>query len=316
MAGGESVERGARGYGREMARTRQSTGRAFTLIELLVVIAIIGILAAIIFPVFAQVKLSGFRSSDISNMNQVRTGMLLYKTDQGGTPPALLGYISPYEYAQGATILPADRYFGPLYPKRINSLTILKPALNRSANDLLVPAAWPQKDPRPENTAPIMDLTGDGQITAADDPLEARQAYSSSYGTTNNLQYYTTGPLRAQQIGATTDPSTGTAGRFYAVSGYDVGLVRTPGGEVYELRYTPFWTSLGVAGGSGSDDPRQLGYNEPPETTVITWNSSFRDYDANRNPVRNRKEIVLFLGGSARPADSLDMSQRSWRMIP
>lgn len=299
-----------------MARNRDLTGRAFTLIELLVVIAIIGILAAIIFPVFAQVKLSGYRSSDISNMNQVRTAMLLYKTDQGGSPPALLGYISPYEYAQGVTIVPADRYFGPLYSKRITSLSILKPALNRAANDLLVPAAWPQADNRGVGTAPIVDTNGDGQITAADDTAGARQAYASSYGSTNTLSYYTTGSTGVRQIGATTDPAATSAGRFYAVSGYDVGLVQTPGGDVYELHYTPFWTSLGVTTGGVADDPRQLGYNEPPENTVITWNSSFRDYDGSRNVVRNRKEIVLFLGGSARPYDARDMSDRSWRAIP
>lgn len=304
------------GCGREMAGKRDITQRAFTLIELLVVIAIIAILAAIIFPVFAQVKISGYRASDISNMNQIRTAMLLYKTDQGGAPPALLGYISPYEYAQGVTIVPADRYFGPLYPKRVNSISILKPALVRVENSLLVPAAWPQADSRAVGTAPIVDTNGDGQVTGADDTGGTRQAFSSTYGTTNTLNYYTTGPLRAQAIGSTTNSATNEAGRFYAVSGYDVGLVRTPGGDVYELRYTPFWTGLGVGGGSGSDDPRQMGYNEPPENTVITWNSTFRDYDPNRNVLRNRKEIVLFLGGAARPLDSRDVSDRSWRTTP
>ncbi|RYG29402.1 prepilin-type N-terminal cleavage/methylation domain-containing protein, partial [bacterium] len=289
-----------------MARNRDLTERAFTLIELLVVIAIIAILAAIIFPVFAQVKLSGYRSSDISNMNQIRTATLLYKTDQGGSPPALLGYISPYEYAQGATIVPADRYFGPLYSKRITSLSILKPALNRSSNDLLVPAAWPQADNRNVGTAPIVDTNGDGAITATDDIARARQAYASSYGTTNTLSYYTTGTTGAQKIGATNDPATTSAGRFYAVSGYDVGLVKTPGGDVYELRYTPFWTTFALdptvaTPGSVNDDPRQMGYNEPPENTVVTWNSSFRDYSPTGDVIRNRKEIVLFLGGSARP---------------
>ena len=293
------------------------TKRAFTLIELLVVIAIIAILAAIIFPVFSQAKLGGYRSSDISNMNQVRTAMLLYKTDQGGAPPALLGYISPYEYAQGATIVPADRVFDALYPKRIQSLSILKPALVRAPNDLLVPAAWPQADNRAVGTAPIVDTSGDGQLTAADDTASARQAYASTYGGTNNLRYFTTGSGPGEIIGATTSNAAVDAGRFYAVSGYDVGIVRTPNGDVFhELRYTPFWTALGVGTGGGNDDPRQMGYSEPPETTVVTWNSNFRDYDTNRNVVRNRKEIVLFLGGSARPADSRDVSDRSWRVTP
>jgi len=42
--------------------------KAFTLIELLVVIAIIAILAAILFPVFAQAKLAAKKTSDLSNL--------------------------------------------------------------------------------------------------------------------------------------------------------------------------------------------------------------------------------------------------------
>ena len=44
---------------------------AFTLIELLVVIAIIAILAAILFPVFAQAKLAAKKTSDLSNVKQL-----------------------------------------------------------------------------------------------------------------------------------------------------------------------------------------------------------------------------------------------------
>jgi prepilin-type N-terminal cleavage/methylation domain-containing protein len=41
--------------------------RAFTLIELLVVIAIIAILAAILFPVFAQAKLAAKQTKSLNN---------------------------------------------------------------------------------------------------------------------------------------------------------------------------------------------------------------------------------------------------------
>ena len=55
--------------------------RAFTLIELLVVIAIIAILAAILFPVFAQAKLAAKKASSISNNKQLGTASFLYMGD-------------------------------------------------------------------------------------------------------------------------------------------------------------------------------------------------------------------------------------------
>ncbi len=55
--------------------------RAFTLIELLVVIAIIAILAAILFPVFAQAKVAAQKTADLSNQKQHATATFLYAGD-------------------------------------------------------------------------------------------------------------------------------------------------------------------------------------------------------------------------------------------
>ncbi len=61
--------------------------KAFTLIELLVVIAIIAILAAILFPVFAQAKLAAKKTVDLSNMKQIGTMMLMYGNDYDDSFP-------------------------------------------------------------------------------------------------------------------------------------------------------------------------------------------------------------------------------------
>lgn len=55
--------------------------KAFTLIELLVVIAIIAILAAILFPVFAQAKLAAKKTSSLSNTKQVTLAAIMYGGD-------------------------------------------------------------------------------------------------------------------------------------------------------------------------------------------------------------------------------------------
>jgi prepilin-type N-terminal cleavage/methylation domain-containing protein/prepilin-type processing-associated H-X9-DG protein len=58
-----------------------STRAVFTLIELLVVIAIIAILAAILFPVFAQARAKARQTQCASNMRQIGVAALMYKQD-------------------------------------------------------------------------------------------------------------------------------------------------------------------------------------------------------------------------------------------
>lgn len=62
--------------------------KAFTLIELLVVIAIIAVLAAILFPVFAQAKEAAKKTACLSNLKGFGTAFALYLNDADGTYPA------------------------------------------------------------------------------------------------------------------------------------------------------------------------------------------------------------------------------------
>lgn len=65
----------------------RSVEGAFTLIELLVVIAIIAILAAILFPVFAQAREASYKATCSSNLRQLGIAFQMYAVDYDDTLP-------------------------------------------------------------------------------------------------------------------------------------------------------------------------------------------------------------------------------------
>src|SRR5690349_6647142 len=71
----------------EVIQMQSQKQRGFTLIELLVVIAIIAILAAILFPVFAQAKQPAKKTAELSNMKQIGLGFIMYASDSDDVAP-------------------------------------------------------------------------------------------------------------------------------------------------------------------------------------------------------------------------------------
>ncbi len=79
-------------------KSRQTTRRFFTLIELLVVIAIIAILAAILFPVFAQARDKARQISCLSNAKQIGVSLMMYVQDYDETFPTAWGQYGTNHY--------------------------------------------------------------------------------------------------------------------------------------------------------------------------------------------------------------------------
>lgn len=95
---------------RKVAGRASQSRSGFTLIELLVVIAIIAILAAILFPVFAQAREKARQTSCLSNEKQLGTALLMYTQDYEETfPTTCVTYwpsVNPHSYYWAYEIAP------------------------------------------------------------------------------------------------------------------------------------------------------------------------------------------------------------------
>jgi prepilin-type N-terminal cleavage/methylation domain-containing protein/prepilin-type processing-associated H-X9-DG protein len=101
----------------DLTETIRRRSAAFTLIELLVVIAIIAILAAILFPVFAQAREKGRQASCSSNQKQVGIGILAYAQDYDETlPPG--SYMDPTNTSPTPWMNIVDPYVKGGYPTK------------------------------------------------------------------------------------------------------------------------------------------------------------------------------------------------------
>jgi prepilin-type N-terminal cleavage/methylation domain-containing protein/prepilin-type processing-associated H-X9-DG protein len=142
--------------------TRQLGRRGFTLIELLVVIAIIAILAAILFPVFAQAREKARQSACLSNMRQISSAMLMYAQDYDELFPPVIArpnrseknlyliswmhLLEPYTHNRGVFVCPSSGHISQDY---------------MSNNDLVRNYGYP----------PTLRIRGFDQITAITGPF-------------------------------------------------------------------------------------------------------------------------------------------------
>lgn len=162
---------------------RITNRRGFTLIELLVVIAIIAILAAILFPVFAQAKAAAKQTQCLSNIRQIGLAALMYENDFDDTYPSVLP-VQPPINGGGNWYRPFDTMISP-YIK--NDQIFFCPNDNN---------AWPGFDP---------SVWWDGSYYAKEE--------KRSYGIIGNI-YTVQGGLNAP------DPNTGIGVGIYSPDSY------------------------------------------------------------------------------------------------
>ncbi len=117
--------------------------QGFTLIELLVVIAIIAILAAILFPVFAQAKLAAKKTADLSNIKQTGLSYFMYGNDYDDFLPNNVGDgLKDQTYVTAAELQPYEKSFpiwkDPASPWKMGSLQRQQGPLN-GYGDYVIP---------------------------------------------------------------------------------------------------------------------------------------------------------------------------------
>ncbi len=268
--------------------------KGFTLTELLVVVFIVTVLAAIIFPVAASVRERARRSSTLSNLQQIYIAIQQYKLDEQAFPPALFNYIVDTNGVGCGNIAapPIDH---------VDTTGFLKPYLR--------------------STEVFHSLNS---------PYDDRRILTEVY--------YPQGHALAGRM-VRVDPLDNSSPPlcYYRYDSMNIG--HNPGASRFELRYSLFWSNSALnqtenrlggdpngaqpygdgfwdapVGMKRTDTPRQLGYKNPDDSTVITWCSYHRTYSGG-TPNLGRDDLALFLNGTAKSVSTRDAAVNSIDMF-
>ena len=264
--------------------------KAFTLVELLVVIAIIALLAAIIFPVFSQVRESTRRGATISQMQKMYAAIKQYELDNRAYPEYLFG---PALKADGTAATKASEVgltmeeAAALVKEQVKSTD---PDFQRvqNAQAAFKNSLYPTY---------VSDLTAFG---CPDNPVTDTKAKEFAEAT----RFYQGDPDKFS--GEDVNKSYQHTYAYYKYDAYDVSPAITADKKLdltkYQPRYSRVWTDLVDADGldnlSAADRAmyqKQLLWKSPSADTYLMMTSYH---------VPNSKIIVMWLNGSAKVLDT------------
>jgi len=231
--------------------------RGFTLIELLTVIAIIAILAALLFPVMAAVRKSAQKTSCISNLHAIVQGLEMYKDDWRVYPEVLYGFAAPDSNNDGNC---------PVNPAAGTVFSRLFPSYVKDEKVFTCPNSPAKQDPQKY-------LSSNIPLTTTATNMMTGQPQTRFNPLTNQNEPYC----------------------FWIWDSYDFQynpMVLQTG--AHELHYSRKWTTVqpGV-----TDDPRQLYYREPPDSTVVTYCMYHAELDSTGKPGQGAMALVAFKSG-------------------